>query len=329
MTVRTLIAAAAAFGLAACAAATTTPAGGAPMSSEIEAAGPAGPLKGTLLAPAAGAAKAPLVLILPGSGPTNRDGDNSLGLKPASYRLLAEALAERGIASVRIDKRGMFGSAGAAADANAVTVEDYVADTRAWIASARRETGAQCVWLLGHSEGGLVALAAAREDDVCGLVLVAAPGRRLSDVLRTQLTANPANAPVMADAERAIAALEKSERVDVSGFHPALQGLFAPQVQGFLISLFAHDPAALLAGYGKPVLIVQGETDIQVTVEDARRLAAANSGAKLVLLPDVNHVLKTAPAGDQAANLRTYSDPALPLAPGVADAIAGFVRQAR
>jgi pimeloyl-ACP methyl ester carboxylesterase len=302
------------------------PAGGK-VESQIEAAGPSGPLKGTMIA---AARSAPVVLIIPGSGPTDRDGNNPIGVKASTYRLLAEALAERGISSVRIDKRGMFASASATADANSVTIEDYAADVRSWTAAIRKRSGSKCVWLAGHSEGGLVALAAAgKQKDVCGLLLIAAPGRPLGDVLRAQLKANPANAPLLDDALSAITRLEAGQPVDVSKFHPALKGLFAPQLQKFLTSLFSYDPAALIKSQSKPVLILQGDSDVQVGSEDAKRLAAANPRAKLVILPNVNHVLKAAPAGDRAANMATYANPDLPLAPGVAAAIADFVLQRR
>jgi pimeloyl-ACP methyl ester carboxylesterase len=293
------------------------------MESYVEAKGPSGPLKGTMVSPAA---TAPVVLIIPGSGPTDRDGNNPMGVKASTYRLLAEGLAKQGIASVRIDKRGMFGSAAAVPDANAVTIEDYAADVRAWVASIRERTGRKCVWVAGHSEGGLVALASARSaPDICGLILISAPGRRMGDVMRAQLRANPANAPVLDDALSAIAKLEAGQTVDVSSFHPALQNLFAPQVQKFLISLFSHDPAELIRRENRPVLILQGEDDLQVGAEDARRLAAARPSAKLILLPKVNHTLKEVPADDRAANMAAYADPSLPLAAGVAEAIAEFV----
>lgn len=294
------------------------------MEAYVEASGPLGPLKGTMLSPAA---DAPVVLIIPGSGPTDRDGNSPLGIKAASYRLLAEALAERGVASVRIDKRGMFASAAAVPDGNAVTIADYAADVKSWVASIGRTTGAKCVWVAGHSEGGLVALAAAQEaPDICGLILIAAPGRPFGNVLRTQLKANPANAPVLDDALSAIAKLEAGQGVDVSAFHPALQNLFAPQIQKFLISAFSYDPAALIGAQRRPVLIVQGEADLQVPIDDAKRLSNALPTAKLVLLPGVNHVLKTVPADNPGANMVAYADPSLPVAPAVADAIAGFVR---
>ena len=300
----------------------------APVETVVTAPGPLGPLKGTMLSPGSGAA--PVVLIVPGSGPTDRDGNSPLGVRASTYRLLAQALAQRDIATVRIDKRGMFASAGAVHDANDVTIGDYAADVHAWVAAIRRTTGAPCVWVLGHSEGGLAALTAARTPaGLCGLVLVSTPGRRPGEVLREQLRANPANAPLLDAADAAIAALEAGRRVDAAGLDPALQPLFAPAVQRFLISLLGLDPARLLAAYSGPVEIVQGDGDLQVSVVDAQSLKAADPAATLRILPGVNHVLKAVGASDRGANFATYADPDLPLAPGVADAVADFVAARR
>lgn len=294
---------------------------------EITAPGPLAPLHGSFVAPEA---DGPVVLIVPGSGPTDRDGNNPLGVSAASYRLLAEGLAARGIGSVRIDKRGMFASAAAVADPNAATIAGYVADVASWVDAARRASGAGCIWLAGHSEGGLVALASAEQvEGLCGLILLAAPGRPLGTIMREQFTANPANAPVLPDALRAIDALEAGESVDVSGFHPALQPIFAPQVQDYLREMMALDPAALAAGTALPVLIVQGAKDLQVSRADAEALHAARPDAGYVVLPDANHVFKSVAGDDQAANLAAYADPALPLASGLVEAIARFVTPER
>jgi pimeloyl-ACP methyl ester carboxylesterase len=298
-----------------------------PPISSIDAPGPDGPLRGTLTGETAQGQ--PVVLIIPGSGPTNRDGNNPLGVKAATYRLLADGLAQEGIATVRIDKRGMFDSAGAIPDANAVTLADYVIDTKAWIEAIRQRTSAKCVWLLGHSEGGLVALASGQLDHVCGLILVSAVGRPLGVVMKEQLHANPANAPLLDAADHAIDALTAGQHVDVSNMPPPLVPLFRPPVQNFLISLFAADPAALIRKTDRPVLILQGERDIQVSVVDARLLKAADPKASLVLLPDTNHVLKQVTTDDREANVATYSALNLPLAPGVVDAIATFIKTAR
>lgn len=307
--------------------AAATPAN-ASVQIDISAPGPNGPLKGTLTS--AGSANAPVVLIIPGSGPTDRDGNSPLGVKAASYRLLAEELAAKGVSTVRIDKRGMFASAGAVPDANAVTIEDYARDTRAWVAATRQRTGAGCVWLLGHSEGGLVALLTAQRDEgICGLVLVATAGRPLGDMLKEQLRANPANAPLLEQATTAVDALAAGKRVDVTSLPPPLAPLFQSAVQDFLISAFALNPAQLANDLRKPVLIVQGTRDIQVGVSDAHALKVAAPSSTLALLPDTNHVLKRVTSDDRGANVATYADPNLPLASGVAHAIATFVTSPR
>jgi uncharacterized protein len=311
-----IIAVAASCGVAA--AATT------PLESPIEAPGPAGALKGTLLMP--DGVRGPVVLIIPGSGPTDRDGNSPAGIAANPYRLLAEGLAAHGVTSVRIDKRGMFGSAAAVADANAVTLSDYVADIQVWTKVIRERTKAPCIWLLGHSEGGLVAMAAAKNPDVCGLLLVAAPGRPLNEIIREQLKANPANAPVLSQAFEALDALEAGKRFDTANMNPALLPLFRPQVQGYLINVFSYDPRRLLAGYAKPVLILQGGRDIQVRETDAQALKLADPSATLVLLPDVNHVLKSVGSDDRSANIATYGNPGLPLAPGVVESISEFLK---
>ncbi len=303
----------------------TTPGLGGPVERQIKAPGPQGPLRGALRHPATPAP--PVVLIIPGSGPTDRDGNNLLGIKAATYRLVAEGLAARGIASVRIDKRGMFSSRVATPDPNAVRLADYVDDVRSWLKVIRRDPGADCVWLLGHSEGALVAMLAGRESEgLCGLLLVAAPGRPLGDVLRQQLRDGPANAALLDQALGALDALEAGREVDDEKLHPALLALFAKSVQGFLRDLLARDPAELIARVSVPVLILRGGRDLQVTETDAARLKAARPDARLVVLDEMNHVLKAVPAGGgRQANLAAYVNPDLPLADGVIDTLAEFI----
>ncbi|MCA7925650.1 alpha/beta hydrolase [Burkholderia cenocepacia] len=294
------------------------------MQTEIEAPGPSGPLSGTLLSPAAD--DVPVVLIVPGSGPTDRNGNNPHGIQASTYRLLAEGLFAQGIASVRIDKRGLYGSASAIADADDVTIDDYAADVCAWVTAIRTRTGAHRVWVLGHSEGGWVALSAARQTaDIRGLILVSTPGRPLGQVLAQQLRSNPANAAVVGNAMSILESLEAGKTVDAADIDPVLMPLFRPRVQRFLMSELAIDPAALLTGYTEPVLIVQGARDIQVGVQDAQRLKDANPHARLTIVANANHVLKTVHTDALDENLATYSNPDLPLAKGVMDAISAEI----
>lgn len=290
----------------------------------ITAPGPQGALAGTFLD---SGKKAPVVLIIPGSGPTDRDGNNPLGVTGAPYRLLAEALEAKGVSSVRIDKRGMFASEAAVPDANKVTITDYASDVHTWIAAIQKQTGNSCVWVLGHSEGALVALAAAQEaKGICGVILVSGAGRRLSDVIRDQLSSNAAFAAELDSAFTSLKSLEEGQHVDPTHFDPTLQKLFAPKVQDFLIDMFRQDPPKLAASLKMPVLIVQGERDLQVSPSDAKALAAAQPKAKLVLLPEMNHVLKDIDSDDRAANLAAYGDPSLPVDPGLVDAVVKFVK---
>lgn len=290
----------------------------------LEAPGPQGALKGTLLSPCPKPEH--VILIIPGSGPTDRDGNNPLGVNASTYRLLAENLALKGIATLRVDKRGMFASSAAVTDANAVTINDYVDDVCSWITVLKQQLENPCIWLLGHSEGGIVALAAAQEPDVCGLILVATPSRPLGEVVREQLKANPDNAILLDDAFFVINELEQGRRVDVQNMHPAVQHLFCPAVQGFLINIFSFNPAHLIARVPKPVLVLQGQRDLQVTEHDARQLKSANPNAILVLLPNVNHVLKAVNSDDWEENNAAYTNASLPLAAGVVNAIAQFLR---
>lgn len=266
-------------------------------------------------------------LIVPGSGPTDRDGNSPLGVSAASYRLLAEGLSKHGVATVRIDKRGLGESAAAMVAEENLTFSTYIDDVRAWAHEAARLTGRRCVWLIGHSEGSQIALGAAATDNaaICGLVLLAGTGRPAGVVLREQFEAALPEA-LKAPALETLAELEAGR--PVAEPPAALHAVFRPSVQPYLISWLPLDPAAAIAAWDGPVMIGQGTTDLQVTLTDARALAAAQPSARLVIWEGVNHLLKLAPA-DRAANLATYGDPALPLAPGVVDDIAGFILQPR
>lgn len=302
--------------------ASTQPAkGGSAVSKPLAIGDGATALHGTLLAPGSGP-KGPAVLIIAGSGPTDRDGNNPLGVSAGTYKLLAEGLAARGLTTLRFDKRGVAESAGAGGREEDLRFETLADDAKAWAVRLKAETGAPCVWLLGHSEGALIAEVAARDNpEVCGLILVSGAGRKAGDLLREQLSGPALPEPLRAPALEAITELEAGRAVQAP---PALAALFRTSVQPYIISWFRHDPAELLRAYPRPILILQGTTDLQTSPADAQRLSEANPKARLVMLDGVNHVLKSAPL-DRAANLATYADPNPPLAPGVVEAVAGFV----
>jgi uncharacterized protein len=298
-----------------------TPAMG--LEREVTVDGGAAPLYGSLLMPSV-ARPGPAVLLIAGSGPTDRDGNSTFpGVKPANLKLIAEGLAAGGVASLRYDKRAIGKSAPAAVHEADLRFTTAVDDAVLFARLLKAQPGVTCVILLGHSEGALVAALAAQKMETCGVIEVAGIGRPLGVVLREQLV-HTLPPPLLAQADAGLAELEHGRQI---ANIPGLEALFRPSVQPYLISQLTLDPAKTLAAVKAPVLILQGDNDVQVSVQDARLLAAARPDAKLSILPGVNHVLKTAPS-DRPGNLATYADPGLPLAPGVTPAILAFVKAA-
>ena len=312
--------------LAACArprsAATPPPAPPTPASADTARVAIAGgTLVGTLQMPA-GRAPFPLVLLISGSGPTDRDGNSVLlGGKNESLRQLAESLATRGIASLRYDKRGVGVSRVTFAGGEAaLRIDDFVDDAVAWARQLRADPRFGPLVIAGHSEGALIALLAAPQVAADGVVSLEGPGRALHETLREQLEAR-LPAAMKADAFRVLDSLVAGRRVDT--VPPALFAIFRPSVQPFLLSVFAHDPQALARALPMPLLVVQGTTDLQVTMVDAERLAAARPGIRLLRVEGMNHVLKHA-GGDVQAQLPSYRTPT-PIAPEVVAGVAAFV----
>ena len=288
---------------------------------------PGGKVSASLLMPATASGKVPVVLIIAGSGPTDRDG-NSLALpgKNNAYRMLAEALAAKGIASLRYDKRGLAASRIANFREGDVRFEHFVSDAASWIAWLRNDARFSTITVVGHSEGSLIGMLAGRAARADGFVSIAGPARKASDALRTQIGAQLAAQPDAAKANEAIlASLDAGKTVDQIPSYPGFAQLYRASVQPYLISWFKYTPAVEIARLTIPGLIVQGTTDIQVAVSDAEALKAASPAARLQIVDGMNHVLKMVPSTDRAVQIPAYSDPALPIAPAVPQAIADFV----
>lgn len=294
-------------------------------SDSLRVATPAGALEGSFLCPAT-PAPWPAVLLIAGSGPTDRNG-NSVGLPGAnnSLELLAEALAERGIASVRYDKRGVGGSRASLTPEADLRFEMLADDAAAWVHRMRLDPRISTLTIAGHSEGSLLGMLATQRANADAFVSLEGAGRTAATVIHEQLAAR-APAALAAQADSIMA--EISAGRTVASIPPALLSLYRPSVQPYLISWFRYDPAKEVARLQVPVLIVQGTTDIQVSQEDAHLLAAANPRARLVIVDGMNHVLKLVPP-DMTQQMKSYSDPTLAVAPQLVDTIASFVTTIR
>lgn len=280
-----------------------------------------GELYGSLLLPRSDT-PVPVVLIISGSGPTDRDGNNPEGGRNDSLKRLARLLAKHQIASVRYDKRGVAASLAATPDERNLSVEAYVADAVAWSHKLAADPRLGPVILLGHSEGALIASLAAPQANAAAVISVSGSARPIDQVLRQQLGSR-LPPPLMLRSNELLDSL-KAGRVD-NNVPPALQVIFRPSVQPYLISLFRQDPAQAFAALKMPALIIQGSHDIQVSVDDARQLKAAKPDAELALVEGMNHVLRIVPK-DLKRQLASYDDPQLPLAAEVGVRILDFIR---
>jgi uncharacterized protein len=281
-----------------------------------------GTLHGSLLRPE-GAGPYPLALLLSGSGPTDRNGNSSaVAGRNDSLKLLSSGLADRGVATVRFDKRGVGESAGALEREEVLRFETYVEDVVGWLTRLVGDARFSSVSVVGHSEGSLIGVLASKQLAPWRFVSVAGTARRASEGLLEQLRPQLSDA-LVAETARILASLEAGQLVnDVPS---PLASLFRPSAQPYLISWFGYVPAEEIATLEVPALIAQGTTDIQVAVADGEALHAASPDSELLLVDGMNHVLKLV-AADNALQSASYQDPSLPVAPALVDAVAEFVR---
>ena len=292
-----------------------------PTSEEVTLETATGALYGTLVRPG-GDGPFPVVLIIAGSGPTDRQGNNPGGVNSNYLQMLADSLAQHNIASVRYDKRGVAASQAAAVSESGLQFNDYVDDAVAWVAQLREDERLGTVAVLGHSEGALVGMLAARQASTSTYVSVAGVGQPADSLILEQLRTQPE--AIREEAQTILAELRQGRTVE--SVSPSLAPLFRPSVQPYLISWIQYNPSEIIATLSQPALIVQGTTDLQVSEAEGQRLAAAQPAAKLVVIEGMNHVLKKAPA-NPTTNVATYSDPTLPLAEGLMAALVDFLDQ--
>jgi fermentation-respiration switch protein FrsA (DUF1100 family) len=279
-----------------------------------------GQLHGTLLLPKS-SKPVPVVLIIAGSGPTDRDGNNPEGGRNDNLKRLAVVLAQHNIASVRYDKRGVAASKSATPDERDLSVERYAADVEAWAQKLRANSRLGRLILLGHSEGALVASLAADKARAAAVISVAGSGRPVDAVLREQFQER-LPPELLRRADQLLDSL-KAGRTDAD-VPPDLEVVFRPSVQPYLISLFRQAPAAAFGRLKVPALIVQGRNDIQVGVNDALLLHKARPQAELALIDGMNHVFRIVPQ-DLHQQMLSYRNPTAPLADDLTTRIVAFI----
>ncbi|MDH5197009.1 MAG: lysophospholipase [Gemmatimonadota bacterium] len=277
-------------------------------------------LAGTLTLPD-GVERPPIAVIVAGSGPTDRNGNQGAQLRTNTYAQLAWGLAEQGVASLRYDKRVLPATRGQV-NLPALSFDDFVADLAAAVLAVREDYAK--VFVLGHSEGGSLAIrAASRGTPMDGVILVSTPGRNMVTLLHEQLS-RQLDAATLTQFDTALARFLRGE--DPGELLPALRPLVAPVNRRFMQGWASLDPTEELALVRVPVLIVQGDMDIQIRPADAEALKAAKPDAQLLIVPGASHTLKAVSDTLMGTQLPTYTDPTLPLVPGIVDSVAAFVK---
>lgn len=278
-------------------------------------------IAGSLMCPSVAEQQVPVVLIIAGSGPTDRNGNNAM-MENNGLKMLAEGLASAGIASLRYDKRGVGESRNALKSEADLRFEDAIADASGWVDVLDVDDRFSQIIVAGHSEGSTIGMVVAKRPEVDKYISLAGPADRASAMIETQLGKR---APRLLDlAKPFLGQLNAGTTID--SVPPLLMNLFRPNVQPYLISWFAYDPKAELPKLHKPVLLLQGTTDIQVDVDQAEQLKAAHPPAELVIVEGMNHVLKPAEAA-LFSNAQTYNQPELALHQDLLPSIIAFIRQ--
>ena len=268
-----------------------------------------GDVKGTLSLPSK-TKNIPVVLIISGSGPTDRNCNSALGLKSDAFKHLADDLRKKGIASVRFDKRGVGESTLTGVKQEDVRFEHFVQDVKEWIDMLSVDKRFSKVIVAGHSEGSLIGIiATSNNPKVHGLISIAGPGDNACTVLKEQLSVLPEEISKQANLKLDSLKLGSMVANNISG----LEMLFNPAVQPYLISWFKYNPQEEIKPINIPTLIIVGDKDIQVSVANADQLAAANPSVKKVIIKNMNHVLKDCNTSDRMANMESYGKPELPL----------------
>lgn len=280
---------------------------------------PEGKVYGSLVYPDSKQA-VPLVIIISGSGPTDRDGNSGEAFTNNSLKKLAGALGNQGIASFRYDKKGIGASREISKDLSDVVFMDFVKDVAAWTVHFKSDSRFNRIFLLGHSLGSLQAIKSAQLINVDGLICLAGPGYSLDKLIYRQLTDR---SPFLAKGAKPL--LDSlAQGLKVKEIHPFLQSVIVPNLQDYLISVFKEDPAKEISKLNIPALIIVGTHDVQATINDAESLHKAATKSKLVLIDSMNHVLVNSPKEFQE-NLKTYNQAELKINSKLVESLSDFI----
>ncbi|MCZ2223926.1 MAG: alpha/beta hydrolase [Chitinophagales bacterium] len=267
--------------------------------------------------------KEKLAIIISGSGPTDRNGNNPMGVNANSYKMLAEELAKENIATIRFDKRGIGKSKLVDNDESKITFDDFIADAVTIYHYAKDSLGFSKIYFIGHSEGSLIAMIATQQTKANGFISLSGAGNSIDKVILEQVASQPIE--IYNQIENILNSLKKGELVD--DVPQYLYSLFRPSVQLYMISWLKYNPSEEIKKLSVPALIINGTCDVQVKPTEAQLLYNANTKNKLLLIQKMTHTLKDTSEDCDDTDMKTYTDASLPLDKELVTEIIQFIKQ--
>lgn len=276
-------------------------------------------IDGTLLVPESDDS-IPLAIIIAGSGPTDRDGNQPM-MKNNSLRFLAENLSENNIATFRYDKRIVKQIHNRTVNERNIRFDDFIDDAVAIVDHFSNDNRFSKIYIIGHSQGSLIGMVAA-QNNVDGFISIAGAGQEIDDVIVDQLAQQ---APYLKDSARDAFDDLRTNGI-VKDFNPGLASIFREEIQPFILSWMQFDPAQEIKKLDMSILIINGDKDIQVQISEAEILHETRPDAELMIIPGMNHVLKK--VEDMGLeNQKSYNVHDLPVVPELIHAIVDFIQK--
>lgn len=273
-------------------------------------------IDGTLLLPE-NQEKLPLAIIIPGSGPTDRNGNQNF-LKNNSLKKLAEALSAKNIATFRYDKRVVKQIKQGNVDPN-IKFDDFVTDAISVINYFKTRSNFAKIIVIGHSQGSLVGMLASK-DNAEAFISLAGAGKPIDEVITNQITMS---APFLVDdTKRVFSILKKGETTN--DFPPALASIFNLGVQPFIMNWMSYNPQEVIKTLNIPILIINGTKDLQVLPTEAELLKKAKPDAQINIITNMNHILFDI-EGDTLENSKSYNESFRPINTELITIIASFI----
>jgi pimeloyl-ACP methyl ester carboxylesterase len=271
--------------------------------------------------------KVPIALIIAGSGPTDRNGNNPM-MTCNTYKMLSDSLTRYGIATLSYDKRMIAKSRGEQTE-DELRFGDYVEDAKNWIALLSQNEQFSEIIVIGHSEGSLIGMIASENNTkVSKFISVAGVGLPADEILKEQLSKQLENQPI-AIKNQIFSYIDELKQGRLLENVPLnLHTLFRPSVQPYMISWFKYNPQDEIAKLKIPILILQGDFDIQVSENNAELLHKANPEAQKIIIKNMNHVLKNS----QSMNMNeqktdSYNNPNTPINKELVENIVAFIKR--